>query len=146
MTVELVDEDAPDCRDFVVSWMSEAMRSALRRTTDDVFPFALVQLITATEDAESGTVDNVIQIDYLDVARDGMEAAEAANATATRGHRRMKVLARNPLEDVVLSDGSTANLDYLRPTLGPIEQPYINDRVVRLVARYEMGFSNVAVT
>lgn len=87
----------------------------------------------------------MVQVDFLDVARDGLEAAQAVKETAKRGHRRMMELARS-LSHVTLSDGSVANVDYVETSMKHIPQPYSNSRVRRRVARYKVGLSFVAVT
>jgi hypothetical protein len=73
-----------------------------------------------------------------------MLAAQAAKLTARRVHRRMTLLARQS-PTVTLSDGSLANTDYVTPLLKPRRMEYPNERVVRYVARYQLGLSYVAV-
>lgn len=142
---ELLDQETPDSEDFMVSWLQPLLRSATERKTDDELPFAQVQLITGEDDEDCGTSDEVIQVDWFDHARDGMTAVQAAKQTAREGHRRIRLLARF-LEAVELSDGSFAAADYVNTIMKPVRMPYANDQVVRYVARYGLGLSDVPVT
>lgn len=142
MSVETLELDTPDSEDFVVCWLQPVIRAAVERKTDDPLPFAQVQMITGDDDPECGTSDEVIQVDIFDRARDGMTAVQAAKLTARAVHRRMLYLVHHPVE-VELSDGSTADVDYLGAPMKPTRMPYANDQVVRYVARYNLGLSAV---
>jgi hypothetical protein len=138
MTVDLLDRDAPDSEDFVVCWLQPLLRAAVERRTDDPFPFAIVGLISATDDPDSGVDDEIVQIDFLDRARDGLPAKSAAKQTAKLGHRRMTRYMRY-IDPVLMSDGSTVYADYVDTVMKPVPMPYDNDQVRRYVARYRIG-------
>lgn len=142
MTADLDAYRTPDTVDYIVAALASLMRSASERMTDDEFPFALVTLINGVDNPESGGSDDVIQVDYLDRARDGMEAIATASATARSGHRRILRLARHEV-GITISDGSTVFADYLKVRQKPTPQPYGNDSVRRLVARYDVGLAFV---
>ncbi len=142
MTIDLLPDSAPDAEDFVCSWLQPVMRAATERKTNDPWPFAIVQLLTGEDCVDSGTEDDVVQVDYLDVARDGLTKGQAAKLSAREGHRRMMYLAKH-CPDVELSDGSTANCDYLDAEV-PARMDYPNELVVRYTARYTLGLSFVA--
>lgn len=137
----------PNVEDFVVCWLQPLIRAAVERGSDEVLPFALVARISGADDPDCGTDDPVVQVDVL-----GVDAAAAASA-AEDMHDRMNYLARN-LENVVLSDDSVANADYVKTLIKPFRMPYVShsggravehDRIVRYVARYRLGLSFVAV-
>ena len=141
---DLDDRESPDDEDFVVCWMQPQLRSATERDSDDEFPFCVVAHIDGADDPDCGDADGVVQLDFYDKARDGMTAVQAAKMTARAGHRRMRLLRESP--DVVLSDGSTANVDYFTVVLQPFRNSYSNPDVIRYTARYALGFSDVTVS
>jgi len=141
---DLLTEESPDAEDFVVCWLQEIIRAGTERKADDGFPFAIVQYLTGVDSVDHGTEDGVIQVDVLDTARDGMLAAQAAKVTARQVHRRMMYLAKH-IPDVTMSDGTVANCDYLNTTERFNRKSYLNEKVVRLTARYALGLSYVAV-
>ena len=140
----LADSAAPDAEDFTVCWLQPQLRAGVERKTDDPFPFAIVQLVTGEDCVDSGTEDDIIQVDYLDTARDGLTAVQAAKMSARDGHRRMLYLAKH-IPNVLLSDARWANCDYLGTLQVPKRMDYPNERVVRYTARYTLGLSFVAV-
>lgn len=142
MTATLDSFCTPDPVDYFVAALAPIMRAASERQTDDEFPFALVTLIAGVDNPDAGGSDDVIQVDYLDRARNGLEAIAAATATAKSGHRRIMHLARNEV-GITISDGSTVYADYLKVRQKPIPMPYANDSVRRLVARYDVGLAFV---
>lgn len=142
MSTPILDRDAPDSEDFVASWLSPLMNAAVERENDDDLPFALVQMINGEDDQDTGEVEDAIQIDWFDHARDGMQAVQAAKQTAKTGHRRMLLMA-DELPEIELSDGTTVGADYLISTMRPTRMPYANERIVRYVSRYRLGTSFV---
>lgn len=138
MTAELHDQEAPDAEEFTVCWLTPLLRASAERDTDDVLPFALVQQITGTDDPDCGESTDVIQIDILG---NGPQAASIAKREV---HRRMLYLAEN-LVDIVMSDGSKANADYVETVMKPVRMAFADDTIVRYVARYRLGLSHVAV-
>ena len=142
---DLLSRDAPDSEDFIVCWLADHIRSSVERDTNDVLPFAVVQMISGDDDTDCGTAEDAIQVDWFDKARNGMEAAQAAKLTAREGHRRIMLLA-DELPQIELSDGSIAGGDYLTTTLRPTRMPYADEKIVRYVSRYRLGTSFVATT
>ena len=142
MTVDLLPDEAPDAEDFFARWLAPLMRAGTEHRTTDSYPFAVVQFIAGTDDECTGFEDGVIQVDYLDVARNGLVAAQAAKVTAREGHRRIMYLGKH-CSDVTMSDGTTANCDYINVSLAPMRMDSADERVVRYVARYQFGLSFV---
>lgn len=134
MTVELLDEEAPDETDFVICWLQPLLRSGTIRDSADEFPFAAVQRVAGGDDPDECLDEPVVQIDIL------AEGVQAAKLIARRVDRRMKLLARKR-PDVTLSDGSIANAEFCRTLQKPIPMPYKNELIIRHVARYELGLS-----
>lgn len=143
MTTELFPDQAPDSEDFFVSWLQPLMRAGTERKTGDALPFALVQHITGDDCLDEGTDDGVVQVDFFDTARNGFVAAQNAKTIARQGHRRILYLALH-LPDVEMSDGTTANADYVTTVMTPTRMDYADDSVVRYTARYAVGLSYVA--
>lgn len=138
MTVELYDHDAPNVEDFVVCWLQPLLRASTDHSVNDGFPFVLVQRITGDDDPDCGLTDERVQLDIM--ADDSQEASRWSDKV----HRRMTYLQRY-VADVQMSDGSTANADFVATTLKPTRMDYTNDLITRYVARYELGLSYVAV-
>lgn len=143
MTTDLYPDQAPDSEDFFVSWLQPVMRAGTERKSGDDYPFALVQHITGDDCLDEGTDDGVVQVDFFDKARGDLVAAQTAKSAARRGHRRILYLAQH-LPDVEMSDGSTANADYVTTVLTPTRMDYPDESVVRYTARYAVGLSYVA--
>lgn len=139
-TPDLLPEESPDAEDFFTSWLQPMMRAGTEHKQTDGYPFAVVQYISGSDDPFTGVEDGVVQVDFFDTARSGMVAAQAAKITARDGHRRIMYLAKH-LSDVTMSDGSTANCDYIATTLKPTRMEYADEKVVRYVARYQVGLS-----
>ena len=144
MSAPLLGEDAPDLEDFVVCWIAQVMRCATERETDDDLPFCQVARITGEDDPDTGTGEEVVQLDIFDHARNGLLAGQAAAISARNIHRRMTKLSRE-LSTVTVSDGSHVNADYVRTLIKPFRMAYANEQVVRYVARYSLGLSYVAL-
>ena len=144
MTADLLDENAPDAEDFLCAWLAPLLRTATERKTDDEMPFCQVARISGEDDQHTGVDTEVLQLDIFDTARAGLLAAQNAATTARNVHRRMTLLGRE-LTTVTLSDGTTANADYVETVIKPFRMAYANDQVVRYVARYQLGLSYVAV-
>lgn len=134
----LYDQDSPDEEDFVTCWMQPVMRTAVERDLDDQLPFCEVTFIDGDDDADAGTADPVIQLDYYD------RGAEAAKAAAKRGHRRMNLLFRT-CATVTMSDGTLASPDFGECLIRPFRMPYEHDLIVRYTARYQLGLRYVTV-
>ncbi|QIG58389.1 head-tail adaptor [Mycobacterium phage Cornie] len=129
-------EDAPDAEDFVICWLQPEQRAAVERNTNDVV--VVVTRISGPDCPEEGTDDPVIQLDWY-----GHSATEAKQLSTT-GHRRMTLQAVT-LDNVTLSDGSTANADYVRTLIKPFRMSFPGDELVRYTARYQLGLSYVTV-
>lgn len=137
MSELLNDEDAPDVEDFVAFWMSPVMRTAVEDDAEEDV-VCIVTRISGADDPDCGTDDPVVQLDWL------VEGAAACKSLSEQGHRRMMLLART-LDDVAMPDGSTANPEYVKTLIRPRREQYANDRIVRYIARYRIGFSYVTV-
>lgn len=134
---ELYEEDTPDSEDFLVAWLAPLMRSATERKTNDVLPFALVTRIVGSDDPDSGSCEDTLQVDVL------ARGAQAAAVAAKNMHRRINLLARTQIP-VTLSDSTVVGPDYVKTVRRPSREPYPDDKIVRYVARYRLGLSFVA--
>lgn len=134
---DLLDQDAPDVDDFVVTWLQPVIRAAIERETDDVLPFCVVTRVAGDDDQDCGFNSAVIQ---LDVFARGVVAAKQASKTV---RRRMNYLARY-LDHVPLSDGA-ASASYVSNQIDFTRAPYADEQIVRLIARYAVGIPYVAV-
>lgn len=136
---ELYDQETPDSEDFLVAWLAPLMRSATERNTKDELPFALVTRIVGSDDPDTGSSEDTVQVDVL------ARGAQAASIAANNVHRRINLLARNQTP-VTLSGGTVAAPDYVKTVRRPSREPYPDDKIVRYVARYRLGLSFIVVT
>lgn len=144
MSGELYDRESPDVEDYFCALLAPIMRAATERQAGDPYPFAIVQMIPAgSENPDLGTTDTVVQVDFLDTDHDGRPAAQNAKLAARRGHRAITYAGQH-LSDVLLSNSTWANPDYIATSQPPTRMDYVNETVVRYTARYSVGFSFVA--
>ncbi len=135
---DLYEEDAPDAEDFVICAMASVMGCSGEKFTGNEWPFCIVQRVAGKDLPDQGIDYPVVQLDFY---APGVQAAKIA---ANDGHRRMIYLARN-LVDITMSDGSTANADYVKTFQKAVRLPFKDELIVRYSARYELGLSYVAV-
>lgn len=139
MTAPIYGDDAPDVEDFVACWLQPLVRAATERKLSDPWPFVLVQRISGSDDPETGLDDPVVQLDILHKTNNAGEAKLWANNV----HRRMTLLSTYPA--VVVSDGSTVELDGLTVLIRPKREPFGDETVVRFMARYKLGLTYAAL-
>ena len=143
MTVELYELDAPASAVYFLQWLlplaDSSAQVGLSRGEDDPLPFWLVNILDETDDPDCGTVEGLMSVSIFAPG----PGNTAAFRESRRTHRHMLYLARHPLTDVAMPDGSIANLDYLTTSERPRLGQYRTDTVVRYVARYTYGFSFV---
>lgn len=144
MPTDLLDQNAPDVEDFLCSWLAPLLRTAVERKTDDELPFCQVARISGADDEHTGVDEATVQLDIFDGTRNNMLAGQNAAITADRVHRRMMLLSREA-STVTLSNGTEANADSVTTVIKPFRMAYVNDQVVRYVARYQLALSYVAV-
>lgn len=145
MTVYVLDQDAPDVEDFLCCWLAPLVRTATERRSDDPLPFCVVTRISGADDVDSSTDEPVVQIDIFDTARNNLQAVQNAKTTANLVARRMNYLARHLDTNVLLSNGAAANADVVTTVIKPFRMAYTDERIVRYVARYQLGLSYVAL-
>ena len=132
---ELLDEGPDDVEEIIVSWLAGLRDTAKTRRAGDPLPFTLVTHIAGSEDECLSTADPVVSVHTL-CDKAGGESAAAIEANKT--HRRMLLLARY-LEDVELSDGRFATIDYVSVFESPRWIDYGDDQILRKVGRYTIG-------
>lgn len=133
MTAELLEQDATDAERLIIAWLGPLeYRLATERKSGDPLPMVIVNEITATEDSQQISAYPVVSLHIL-----AATVAEVKTA-ASRVHRRMLLLARDPLQDIVLSDDSTMSIEWLE-TLERPHAEYYSDTVKQRIGRYEMG-------
>lgn len=141
----MLGEDAPNAEDFLCCWLAPLLRTATERRPDDPMPFCVVTRISGADDIDAGRDEPVVQLDIFDTARNGKLAAQNASETADFVHRRINFLARRLDTNVLLSSGRHANAETITTVIKPYRLPYTDERIVRYVARYQLGLSYVAL-
>lgn len=137
MTVELHDEAPPNAEAFVIAWLlplaggydkigSKMWAAGMPK------PYFMVRRIT-------GGTDLITDYPLMRVHTFAASYTEASHK-AWDAHRRMLMLANDPLLDVTMPDGSLANCEWLCADEGPHEEPYAAESVVtRFIAEYTLG-------
>lgn len=145
MTAQLLNDDAPDVEDFLCCWLAPLVRTATERRPDDPLPFCVVARISGADDIDAGTDEPVVQFDIFDTARNNLQAVQNAKTTANLVQRHMNYLARHLDTNVTLSTGAVANAEVVSTVIKPFRMAYTDERIVRYVARYQLGLSYVAL-
>lgn len=136
---EILNEAPDDAEEVVIAWLTPLRRTAQTRVSGEVLPFTLVTHLDGTEDVDCGYADDVVSVHTL---CDKKLGEDAAKQEAEDTHRRMLLLARY-LEDVVLTDGRIATIDYCTVFRRPRWEPYGDDQILRKVGRYKLGLAYV---
>lgn len=137
MTAELYGSIAPNSQSFVLAHLLPLAGDwghlgAKSWTTGMVLPYRMVTLIPGPSDL----ISSYSTVRTHTFAKTFTEA----NNEAWNTHRRMLVLADDPLTNVVMSDGSIANCEWLEVSEEPHEEPYAAESVVtRFVSEYHLG-------
>lgn len=133
----LYDKAPPNSVAFVLAWLLPLVDSPLkvgskRWATGGPLPYRMVNRITGSDD---------LITDYPVISVHTFAATETdAQREADKTHRRMLLLADDPLLDITMADASLANCEWLETLEGPHPEPYSAESVVtRLVARYQLG-------
>lgn len=138
MTVELFYRDASDAERAIIAWLEpveyegDPLRMAVERKPSDPLPFVLVSELTATEDCQQISSYPLMSVRVL-----GSSIAQV-KAVSSLVHRRMLVLADDPLQDIVLPDSSVVSVEWLE-TVERFHSEYYSDTVKQRCARYQMG-------
>lgn len=136
---DLYDQAPDDAEEVIIAWLKPLGRTAINRKTNDPLPFRVVRRVAGDEDEIQFSDNPVVSVHTFG-------ASEQQTKDETRlTHRRMLLLARNPLEDIVLPGGRIANVEYLNVFESPTWSDYGDDNIFRKVARYQFGLSFVAV-
>lgn len=146
MTADLYDQAPEDVEDIVIAWLKPSVQApnalGLERPDTDppILPFRMVTGITGVDDCNQFDSESIVSVHTFDKTR--VLAKRAARDT----HRRMLVLASDPLTDIVMVDGRIANIEYLDVVERPTYRDYKADNVKRYVARYRIGLEFVSTT
>lgn len=139
---EVLDEGVDDIVVVGVSWLAPLLAPGSVRDTrppGGPLPFILVEFVDGTEDVDCGWADDVIAVHYLAAKGNGdATATRLAKQGALEVHQRMLLLARY-LEDVPLTGGRIATIDYCDVFTRPRWEPYGDDQILRKVGRYRLG-------
>lgn len=138
--IELLDQDATDAERFVIAWLTPFVELLsppggvdIRRRSGDALPFAIVREAANSEDGQQMTAYPTVSVHWL-------AATESdCRSFSKDGHRRMLVLARDPLTVVDFGDGESANAQWLETDHAPIWVDYRNDQIFRRVSRYRIA-------
>lgn len=140
MGTEILDEGLEDGQIIAIAWLKDMQPGRVRNTRDpdDPLPFILVEHLSTTENVEESTGEALVSVHTL---CDKGLGYSAANGHATRTHQRMVLLSRY-LEDVPLSGGRTATIDFVDVAMHPKWELYGDGtQILRKVGRYRIGLS-----
>ncbi|WAY18396.1 hypothetical protein OF855_24475 [Mycolicibacterium fortuitum] len=137
---ELYDFKTPDAGDFVVAWLLPLGACWSDTPTNKTLPYKIVNVVD-----DEDNVDTASSVALVSVHTYASTFGEA-KAKALEAHRRMSVIADNPLTDVLLPDGSIGNVAHIRTIQKPVKLDFGDTTIKRFVARYELGFAFVAVS
>lgn len=144
MTAELLDYAAEDSETVAVAWLKDLHNEGHvknYRRPGDPLPFILVNHISSTENVEESTLDALVSIHVLTHKAAGQ--VESRDRTDDM-HRRMLLLAKY-LEDVDLTDGRKASIDYVDVAMHPRREEYGDENILRRVGRYRIGLAYAKV-
>jgi len=136
---EVLDEAPDDPEEVFIAWLKPLRRTANTRRSGDPLPFTLVCHIAGEE--IDGYADAVVSVHTMCNKALGEDAAKDE---AELTHRRIMLQARY-LEDIVLSDGRIATVDYVNVFEMPHWVEYGDDQILQKIGRYRIGLAYVAV-
>lgn len=144
MTVPLHDKASTDSEQFVIAWLTPFFdelggATDIKRRAGNPLPFGLVREVDNTENEQQISSYPLVSVHWLADTEDG------CRALSRRGHRRMLMLAEDPLLEVDMGDGVMATLEWLETAEGPRWVDYNTDQIFRRVSRYRMGLPFVNV-
>ena len=136
MTDLVFNDCADDVEAVMVAWLTPLRRCSVTRIAGDELPFTLVKHVAGTENPGEGLADPIVSVHTLcDRSYGESEAAYEAQLT----HRRMLLLAEDPLATVALPGGVVASCSSLDRAIGPAEQAYGAETVVtRFISEYTL--------
>lgn len=141
MTVELVDEITPNVEQLLAAWLQPLGRAGQELTPADTLPFRAVNRISG-DDSYSDIGDTaLVSVHTYAEATSAKSALAAAAEQADITHRRIMVLARNPLTEITLPSGFVVNVDFCRCTEKAHRAPWKDSTVGHYVATYRIGLS-----
>lgn len=129
---------AEDVEELMVAWLATLGRTAIERRANDPLPFRMVRRVAGGENVDEFADYPVVSVHTFAARTDPVAARDEAKAT----HDRMLLLGLDPSQNIELSDGRLANVDYLEVVEAPI-WVYFADNVLRKVGRYQIGLSYV---
>lgn len=145
--VELLPETAPSVEQVLSVWLSPLGRVGTRRKAGDPIPFRMIKRVAGPDRPDIASDDPTVSVHTF------ASSPEAAINESERTHRRMLVLARNPLTEITipsailggtgLSGQVVVSVDYCIPRIKPVEVDYEDPGVIRYVARYDVGLSYI---
>lgn len=137
MTVDLLNETAPDVQRVIVAWLRPLGRAGTQRLSGDPLPFRLVTRI-------AGADDHVEGIDVAVVSVHTFATHETATDASNETHQRMLYLQRHPFTDVtMLGSGVVANINFCETVEKPTLVDYGDPNLLRYVGRYRIGLDFV---
>jgi len=124
---------APNAVEVAIAWLRPLGQPCYAvRKQGDPLPYRLISRV-AGSDVELYADDAVLSVHtFADTYTDASDFADA-------GHRRMLLLANDPLATVTLSDGSTVSVQYVETVQKPIHLDYEEPDIYRFIARYKLG-------
>ncbi len=143
-SVELLGSHAENPVELVIAWLKPLRRTGAARVAGDPLPFTLVTHVGGSEDPATGFSRQLVQVDTLcDIAL----GYAAAFAEGVKTHDRMTLLARHcDCGSITLADTFPAAVDYVNVAESPRLIEYEDVRILRVMARYQIGLSYVAAS
>lgn len=136
---EFLGESVEDDEEIFIVWLSPLRRTANTRRSGNPLPFTLVKHIAGNE--VDGYADMVVSVHTL---CDQSLGEDAARDECDLTHRRIMLLSRY-LEDVVLSSGRAASIEYVDVKESPRWVDYGDDQILQKVGSYGIGLAYVDV-
>jgi hypothetical protein len=139
-TLQLLDQYPQPIELLATAWLKPLRPSGAAYRAEDSLPFTLITRIGGNDDLWRQLDDPVISVHTLTDKTLGYRNLfiETQNT-----HRRMLRLGLF-LDDIVLSDGSVAAVDYVKIFQAPLEVRFEDVMVLRMVARYQIGLSYIS--
>ncbi len=140
MTIELLDEAAPNAALFVLAWLRALGPGDITRPAGGPLPFRMVNVIHEVDDIDEGLSIATFSVHTFATTTDGVDADTIAIREGDRTHRRMQYLSKHPSTDVVLG-GRIVNPDFIDTIEKPAWRDYQDDSISRVKAVYRVGLS-----
>lgn len=146
MSVELLDQAAPNVVVFILAWLRPLGPCDLTRPEGGPLPYRMVNVIHEVDDIDEGLSVATFSVHTFAAATGGVDADTMALREGDVTHRRMQYLSLHPSTDVVMPDDRIVNPDFLDTIEKPAWRDYQDDSISRVKAVYRVGLSFAPAT